>query len=385
MDGRHYTDSIPYETTRLFYEMRFVELCKQLEKNKEVPEEPVAVPELSFENIKKHGMDPFVDGEVFDLCSKKILEDGYEEDEMLTELCYVLFTKGYSDHTTLSYLAIYYCGATRNMKRVWRAAKKEGIPSDRIAERIITQMVFSENIFSEEAIFCDYYGSGNTYFRLKRAYLAYISREYLIRDRQTDLSVWEIVRKEEEAGEVLPDICRIAYLKYYSEHEIQTASEELLKRFLRELCEKQVVFSFYLKYPQSWLMEVMLYDKCIVEYRAKKGSQVMIEYKIQKAKERTEDQPYQKEIMQAAYEGIHVRTFVLYSDEILEYRFKEMKADGSTFASDMQTFRLEHEVPAIGTYGRLNDMSELTKEALKQAMNEYSREKELSQELFMVY
>ena len=74
-------------------------------------------------------------------------------------------------------------------------------------------------------------------------------------------------------------------------------------------------------------MEVMLYDKCIVEYRAKKGSQVMIEYKIQKAKERTEDQPYQKEIMQAAYEGIHVRTFVLYSDEILEYRFKEMKAD----------------------------------------------------------
>ena len=30
-------------------------------------------------------------------------------------------------------------------------------------------------------------------------------------------------------------------------------------------------------------------------------------------------------------------------------------------------------------------MSELTKEALKQAMNEYSREKELSQELFMVY
>ena len=111
----------------------------------------------------------------------------------------------------------------------------------------------------------------------------------------------------------------------------------------------------------------------------------MIEYKIQKAKERTEDQPNQKEIMQAAYEGIHVRTFVLYSDEILEYRFKEMKADGSTFASDMQTFRLEHEVPAIGTYGRLNDMSELTKEALKQAMNEYSREKELSQELFMVY
>src|SRR5699024_4530820 len=32
LNGRHYTDSIPYETTRLFYEMRFMELLKQKQK-----------------------------------------------------------------------------------------------------------------------------------------------------------------------------------------------------------------------------------------------------------------------------------------------------------------------------------------------------------------
>ena len=365
--------------------MRFVELCKQFEKKPEKQEEEVPVPELSFENIQKHGMELFADEEIFDLCTKKIEEDGYEEEETLLELCFLLFQKGHYERTTLTYLAMYYCGANRNMKQVWKAAKEEGIASDKIAERIITQMVFSETIFGEEEIFCDYYYSGNTYFRLKRAYLAYISREYLMRDRQTDESIWQIVEKEEEGREPLPEICRIAYLKYYSEHDFGNASEVLLKRFLRELCEKQSVFSFCLKYPKAWLREVMLYDKSIIEYRAKKGSQVVIEYKIRKAKDPDNEQPYQKEIMPAVYEDIHARTFVLYSDEVLEYYFKEMKRDGSTSVSDKQTFRLEDEIPAVGTYGRLDDMSELTKEALKQAMNEYSREKKLSQELFMLY
>ena len=29
LEGRYYTDSIPYETKRLFYEPRFVEMCKK--------------------------------------------------------------------------------------------------------------------------------------------------------------------------------------------------------------------------------------------------------------------------------------------------------------------------------------------------------------------
>ena len=29
VEGRHYTDSIPYETKRLFYEPRFVDMCRK--------------------------------------------------------------------------------------------------------------------------------------------------------------------------------------------------------------------------------------------------------------------------------------------------------------------------------------------------------------------
>ena len=44
-------------------------------------------------------------------------------------------------------------------------------------------MLFSETMFGEEEIFADYY-EGRTYFRLKRAYLAYVSREYVVNGRQ---------------------------------------------------------------------------------------------------------------------------------------------------------------------------------------------------------
>ena len=54
----------------------------------------------------------------------------------------------------------------------------------------------------------------------------------------------------------------------------------MVKQFLIELCEKQIVFPFYLKYSENLLREVMLYDKIILEYRAHRDSLVFIEYRI---------------------------------------------------------------------------------------------------------
>nr|WP_317282377.1 DUF5717 family protein [uncultured Sellimonas sp.] len=384
MKGRHYTDSIPYETTRLFYEMRFMDLCKKFEKKNLEPEKVVEIPALSFENIKKYGTEPFTDQDIFELCCKRIREEGYDEDEFLLHICFELFRRGQYDKVILTYLSMYYCGATADMKKIWHAARKQGVKTDKLAERIITQMMFSEHIFGEEQIFADYY-EGTTYFRLKRAYFAYISREYLLRERQTKECIFDLMEREVESKEELPEICKIAYLKYYSEHDIKPESEALLKRFLRELCEKQIIFPFYLKYQDSWLREMMLYDKIMIEYRANKGSQVIIEYKIRKTKSEEDTLHYQKEVMPAVYEDIHVKEFILYSDEIFEYHIKEKKADGTTFVSEKKIYQIQKDIPAYGVYGRLDDMSELTKEALHQAMTEYRHEQELAKEFFMLY
>lgn len=71
------------------------------------------------------------------------------------------------------------------MKRLWEVMREYEIPSYKVAERIITQMLFSENIFDEEKIFEDYYLSDTAYFRLKQAYLAFVSREYILYGRRT--------------------------------------------------------------------------------------------------------------------------------------------------------------------------------------------------------
>src|SRR5699024_5735471 len=138
----------------------------------------------------------FDERDVFRMCSRRIREENYEEDEFLTWLCFEMFLRQQYDKVTLMYLANYYCGATRDMKALWNVLKGYRIPDHKVGERIITQMVFSENLFDEERIFEDYYISGNVYFRLKQAYLAYVSREYVVWGRELETCVFEIIANE---------------------------------------------------------------------------------------------------------------------------------------------------------------------------------------------
>ena len=145
----------------------------------------------TFENIYVKGLSYFEDKDVFCICSRRIREENYEEDDFLTYLCFEMFRRHQYDKATLTYLANYYCGATADMKRLWKVLREYQVASGKISERIITQMLFSEDMFDEEAIFEDYYLSDNVYFRLKQAYLTYASREYVINGRDTKSSVFD--------------------------------------------------------------------------------------------------------------------------------------------------------------------------------------------------
>lgn len=54
---------------------------------------------------------------------------------------------------------------------------------------------------------------------------------------------------------------RIALLKYYSDKEYTGELEDVLHQVLREMCEKQLVFPYYMNYKEEWLREVQLYNK----------------------------------------------------------------------------------------------------------------------------
>lgn len=384
MEGQHHTDSIVYETKRLFYEPRYLEMCKKYLSHinnwgGEGPKE-----EVTFENLRLKGLEEFEEREVFQLCSKRIREDNYEEDEFLLYLCFELFKRQQYDKVTLTYLVNFFCGATKDMKDLWKTARDYGIHEGKLGERIITQMLFSEDMFQEEEVFVEYYLNGNAYFRLKQAYLAFVSREYLVSGRKTGHTIFEIIVNEFRLGESLADICKIALLHYYSDKEYDHEVEEILHNVLGQLCEKQIVFPFYLKYPDKWLREAQLYDKVMVEYHAKQGGKVRISYKMRQ--DDVEDLGYQSESLTPMYENIYVKDFILYQGDVVRYFFQEtQEKEKKTIRQEEKILTQTRDVPAIGKYGKLNAMVSMSPAKRKQAMIDYQKEIVMAEEIFREY
>ena len=380
-NGRHYTDSVPYETRRLFYEMRYLEFCKNRKIMKATHEQMEPVIELSFENLKYFGMDAFDKKEVFVLCSKRVREQEQMEDDFLLYLCFELLEEGYYDKAVLTYLAQYYCGATCDMKMVWRKAKEYGVNAKNIAERIITQMLFSETMFQEEEIFEDYY-SGRPYFRLKQAYLAYVSRMYVVRNRIMRGDIIRMMLQELSQKEYLADICKVAILKYYVGKEVEPVMLSLLKEFFMEMNRKRLVFPFFLNYPIKWLKEAQVYDKVMVEYKSSIGGKVKIVYRILPYAEAVVEE--HSETILPNYDGVFVKEFVLYEGEILEYYFVEESKD-EQIVSEKDRCSKEQIVYEDGKYGRLNLISHLSKEKQYESMLHYRKEEQVAEELFVTY
>ena len=380
-DGRYYTDSISYETKRLFYEPRFIEMYKKYADEKGIWQEKGEEEELTLEKIREKGVDAFDERSVFRLCTTRVREVSYEEDDFLMYLCFEMFRRNQYDKVTLLYLSHYFCGATRDMKKLWHVAKDYGLNVYKLGERIITQMVFSENVFGEELIFEDYYVSTNAYFRLKQAYLAYVSREYMLYGRQLEGCIFRIIANECDKKEELPDICKIAMLDYYAEQDYPTDIEHVLHQVLREMCEKQLVFPSYLKYKEAWLREVQLYDKTMICYQSTGSGKIKLFYKLRQGDK--ESLGYQSTSLVPVFENLYVKQFVLYADESLSYYIEE--GEGKKIVStEKMTLKNGREISA-GRYGKINDMIRMSPAKQKKAMIEYEEEEVLAAQLFQPY
>ena len=381
--GRYYIDSIPYETKRLFYEPRLIEMCKRYINIEREESAKRNQEELNIDTLRKTTWESFDEKDVFLMCSKKIREENYEEDEFLIYLCHKLFGRGVYDKVTLTYLSTYFCGATKEMKRLWIVTQEYEVKNHKLAERIITQMLFTEQMFKEEEIFAHYY-MGGAYFRLKQAYLAYVAKEYVVGNRRLDPCIFAILIKEVKEKETIADICKVATLKYYSKKEIETELEVILKGFLEELCEKQLMFPFYLKYPKEWLREVYLHDKYLVEYRSTSDTNIEIEYQI--SKEDQEQIEYRKEILQPVYENIYVKSFVLYENECLKYSVRELNGSlRREYGVEKHFYKCKENLSTAGIYGKLNEIARLPEVQHRNVLMEFERELQTAQAIFEIH
>ena len=199
-------------------------------------------------------------------------------------------------------------------------------------------------------------------------------------ERKIGRSVIDIICREYEKGEETSDICKIAVLKYYSRREYNTQTRKTLKKFLQELCGKQIYFPFFLSYEKDWLIELQLWDKTLIEYKGQKGSRVMLYYQLQKAGKEQAD--YSTEVLTPMYENLYVKKFVLFSNEKLKYYFKET-IDGNSYRSDKETCSRESRPGEQGRYGRLNDiLMEKNEKERKRKMMAYALEDAVAAHMF---
>ena len=331
--------------------------------------------------VRERGVENYEEDELFALCSKTIRENNYENDDFLTYICFELFKKGQYDKVILTYLSNYYCGATSEMKQLWREAREYEVHTHKLGERILTQMLFSEELFAEVQVFEEYYAEG-AYFRLQQAYLAYMARGYVVEERKISKSVIDIICREYEKGEDTIDISKIAVLKYYSTREYNSTIRKTLKKFLQELCGKQIYFPFFLAYEKDWLVELQLWDKTLIEYKGQKGSRVMLYYQLQKGE--TEAVDYSTEVLTPMYENLYVKKFVLFSNEKLKYYFKET-IDGNTYRSDKESCVKEVTQGESGRYGRLNDILLCEGREKEVKMKAYAAEDAIAAHMFEQY
>ena len=375
-DGFHYIDSISYDVVRMFYEMRFMDLCKKQAQSRIEAQREAEKIALTFDNLKLYGMKQFEEEDVFLLCSKRIREQENVEDDFLLFICFELLKHGVYDKTLLKYLAHFYCGATKDMKFLWNIAGEYGVLTKGLAERIITQMLFSEVMFQEEKVFEDYY-VGKPYFRLKQAYLAYTAYQYVMNDRELGQNTISLMMKEFSEKEYLADICKAAVLKFFVDKVVDDKTGKVLQGYLRELCEKKMIFAFYEKYPKQWLKEMQLYDKKIVEYHAQLDGKVRVFYRMNHGE-------LQSEALISTYDNLYVKEFILYSDEELEYYFQE-EGNEEKIVTKAETFVKEHVTNYDGKYGRLNQIIQAQPEECMEFMVQYRREEELASEMFPTY
>lgn len=379
-DGMYYVGSVKYNAERLFNEHKYIDMCRSKLQPIQEAQESERELLLEFESLKNYNIDSVDLQKAFQLCVKKLKDMERDEETYLTYILFQLFQREEYDKNSIEYLVKYFNGSTREMKSLFYAAKDYGVNTSELAERIITQMLFSESMVGSSEIFADYY-SGNPYFRLIEGYMAYICHEYVVKNKVMSPSIVQLMMYELSEKFTLPDIIKIGMLKYYSNNSYTEEDKVILKQCMQELCEKQIYFDFYLEYSEEWLREVQLWDKILISYKSKFGGRVKLIYQV--TTENKDSVEYESEVLLPIYETIYIKKFLLFKNEVLRYYFKETLGD-RTVKSEKKVYRIPKEHNLVGKFGRLNDII-TNGDNRVQMMKDYALEEALAGKMFLPY
>ena len=273
----------------------------------------------ALEAFKTYGFEKIAVNRLLKLCSVRFVSNQeLGEQEVVRNLCYYIFSHNKYDEAILTYLVKNYNGSTEDMLQIWNSAKEFELDLHNLEERILTQMLFTESHMTESfRIFRNYYKNVTNHF-LVRAYLTYHAYQYVIHNVMIAAELFPIMKRELHYEENV--ICLTAWLKYNAfNNEINDNDLNFAEYNISRMVRKGIVLPFFTQYKNRIMLPGRIMEQCYITYHSDPGKQVYLHYRSQQQDERD----YITERMPNIFYGIHVKEFMLFYHETIQYYITE--------------------------------------------------------------
>lgn len=338
--------------------------------------------EKAYDMAMEYGIDMLAAASKVVLC-ENALKVQHVDDDFMVQLAISAFKTGKYSDLVLKYLCENYTGPTDELINLWHAADKFSISSMKLDERILEQGIYTQ-IEPEKIsdIFMEYYKrAGNE--KLILAYISLVAHGYLHSGGCRADFIFDIIEKRFIGNRTLNDACQLALLKHFAEKtDITQAELEIEDTLLKYYIYNNMYFDFFARLDYRLLEKYFLYDKAFLQYESTPGTHVVLHYS------RDEDgEEFNSEDMVEMYDGIYVKTFVIFFGELIRYYITE-EHDNSIEVKESNRLTCNN-IPGDNDHSRYNLINEMIisdtlsdETTLKSNINEYKRLDAATKQLF---
>jgi hypothetical protein len=338
--------------------------------------------EKAYDMAMEYGIDMLAAASKVVLC-ENALKVQHVDDDFMVQLAISAFKTGKYSDLVLKYLCENYTGPTDELINLWHAADKFSISSMKLDERILEQGVYTQ-IEPEKIsdIFMEYYKrAGNE--KLILAYISLVAHGYLHSGGCKADFIFDIIEKRFIGNRTLNDACQLALLKHFAEKtDITQAELEIEDTLLKYYIYNNMYFDFFARLDYRLLEKYFLYDKAFLQYESTPGTHVVLHYS------RDEDgEEFNSEDMVEMYDGIYVKTFVIFFGELIRYYITD-EHDNSIEVKESNRLTCNN-IPGDNDHSRYNLINEMIisdtlsdETTLKSNIDEYKRLDAATKQLF---
>lgn len=338
--------------------------------------------EKAYDMAMEYGIDMLAAASKVVLC-ENALKVQHVDDDFMVQLAISAFKTGKYSDLVLKYLCENYTGPTDELINLWHAADKFSISSMKLDERILEQGIYTQ-IEPEKIsdIFMEYYKrAGNE--KLILAYISLVAHGYLHSGGCKADFIFDIIEKRFIGNRTLNDACQLALLKHFAEKtDITQAELEIEDTLLKYYIYNNMYFDFFVRLDYRLLEKYFIYDKAFLQYESTPGTHVVLHYS------RDEDgEEFNSEDMVEMYDGIYVKTFVIFFGELIRYYITE-EHDNSIEVKESNRLTCNN-IPGDNDHSRYNLINEMIisdtlsdETTLKSNIDEYKRLDAATKQLF---